>query len=101
MDKFQTTITNYIQSSSVLNLHICPACRKHFSTESGANKHLSQLCKYTWYNKIKHQDLAVYSDTEDYSKDLLHNNNITQPPIFNDILSNAINQNNKDEIINA
>ena len=92
MDKFQTTITNHIQSSSVLNPHICPACGKHFSTESGANKHLSQSHKYAWYNKIKYQDLTVYPDTEDYSEDLLHNDNITQPPIFNDILPDAINQ---------
>ena len=91
MDKFQTTITNHIQSSSVLNPHICPACRKHFLTESGANKHLSQLCKYTWYNKIKYQDLAVYSNTEDYSEDLPHNDDITQPPIFNNMLPNNIN----------
>ena len=101
MDKFQTTITNHIQSSSVLNPHICPACGKHFSTESGANKHLLQSCKYAWYNKIKYQDLTVYSDTKDYDEDLLYNDDITQPPIFNDTLSNAINQDNKDEIINV
>ena len=101
MDKLQTTITNHIQSSSVLNPHICPACGKHFSTESGANKHLLQSYKYTRYNKIKYQDLTVYPDTKDYNEDLLHNNDITQPPIFNDILSNAINQDNKDEIINV
>ena len=51
MDKFQTTITNHIQSSSVLNPHICPACGKHFSTESGANKHLLQSRKCAWYNR--------------------------------------------------
>ena len=77
MDKFQTTITNHIQSSSVLNPHICPACEKHFSTESGANKHLSQSCKCAWYNKIKYQDLTVYPDTKDYSEDLLHDDDIT------------------------
>ena len=77
MDKFQTTITNHIQSSSVLNPHICPACGKHFSTESGANKHLSQSHKCAWYNKIKYQDLTVYSDTEDYGEDLLYNDDIT------------------------
>ena len=101
MDKFQTTITNHIQSSSVLNPHICPACGKHFSTESGANKHLSQSHKCAWYNKIKYQDLTVYPDTEDYGEDLPHDDDITQPPIFDDILPNAINQDNKDEIINV
>ena len=101
MDKFQATITNHIQSSSVLNPHICPTCRKHFLTESGANKHLSQSCKCTWYNKIKYQDLTVYLDTKDYDKDLLYNDDNTQPPIFNDMLPNDINQNNEDKIINA
>ena len=32
---------------------------------------------------------------------MLYNDDITQPPIFNDTLSNAINQDNKDEIINV
>ena len=101
MDKFQTTITNHIQSSSVLNPHICPTCGKHFSTESGANKHLSQSRKCAWYNKIKYQDLTVYPDTEDYGEDLPHDDDITQPPIFDDILPDAINQDNEDEIINV
>ena len=80
MDKFQRSIIHHIQSSSLPNPKICPACGKHFATESGANKHLVQSCKCAWYNKNKFEDLLVYPDTKDYNKDLLNNKDKTLPP---------------------
>ena len=80
MNKFQRNILSYIQSSLSLNLQICPACGKHFATESGANKHLAQSCKCAWYNKNKFEDLPVYLDTENYNEDLPNNKDETLPP---------------------
>ena len=80
MDEFQRNILSHIQSSSSLNPQICPACGKHFATESGANKHLAQSRKCVWYNKNKFEDLPVYPDTEDYNEDLPNNKDETLPP---------------------
>ena len=80
MDEFQRNILSHIQSSSSLNPQICPACGKHFATESGANKHLAQSRKCAWYNQNKFEDLPVYPDTEDYNKDLPNNKDETLPP---------------------
>ena len=98
MDKFQRSIIHHIQSSSLPNPKICPACGKHFATESGANKHLSQLHKCAWYNKNKYEDLIVYPDTEDYSEDLPNDDNDVLPPILDDTqLDNNINLEHEEE----
>ena len=98
MDKFQRSIIHHIQSSSLPNPKICPACGKHFATESEANKHLSQSHKCAWYNKNKYEDLIVYPDTEDYSEDLPNDDNDVLPPILDDTqLDNNINLEHEEE----
>ena len=89
MDEFQRNILSHIQSSSSLNPQICPACGKHFATESGANKHLTQSHKCAWYNKNKFEDLPVYPDTEDYNEDLPNNEDETLPPDLDEMQVNS------------
>lgn len=76
MNKYNTTLASFTQTSPPLNPCICTACGRRFETEAGTNSHLSQSRNCAWYRKGKIPDLSSYMDDEDYNDDLPNSDHI-------------------------